>query len=929
MTVPTHRPDAPGVVDAALVLDGAHGHGYLVTGTDVPAPPDVTGWRHPADLLDGLVLHLHPRTVLGSAEGVTGTVVLLGHPVDVAAGITDPNRIASRLCASWDLQEDAGLVREAATLGGRWTLLARRRPTPTTPTDRRPPPRPGPDLLVVPDAHATQPVFWATTGGRLALGSTPSLAAHALDLPEDDDALRLLEELRARRPGAVTYLPGVRTAYLGLSPLVPNCLLRVDLSPLRVEHRRFWPEEERVERTDVESVYDVFRERLGAHVGLLAGLGRPALSLTAGRDSRVTAALAHEEVRAGGGLAFTYVNPRDARTGPAAAADVTGASAVAAQLGLPHRVLRWRQPPAGGTFDVLHRRTYDPLVPSRGAAHAMWADLPADLVQLQSNGAETGTTFVRRRTDEPLDPLRLARMMMHAADGLEDLAARMYDGYLEHAELTPDRLRGYDHHDLFYWEQRMGRWGWQKFTDGDLGHRVLAPFNDRVLLETMLSLPYAQREAMVLLDRVLDDVPGTRVRAPGPRVSLARSVTTLLPGRVRRRVEPVVDRRAARAAVSRSVFPGGYAVLPAGARGTRVPAGWLREPLPDGAFGASGALLRHHPGLRHAVVGDGSAWVAVLGDPVWVRQELDGAWVVARALRDALADRRSAEALMVTAGHHGLTAVVAGAAGLTGRYLVLAGDGTRTVVVPDPLTALGVHLLEDGSGVVSHARLADGPARRVSPGDLVTVAGGSLDVAPLDQRVDLASLARPRRVEDPATAAERLARHARILSHRGPAWLAMSGLEYGRSGELLPHLVASGGSALTWWDRTVGDDEAAGVFSASREAFEAGVQHRVLGLREDPAGGAPGSGASPALRAAREAAVEALRQTWGEEAEGVLPVTVALDAALPADAVVWFGTAPGPDGAAPHSLVDRPWELLQGARAVALPFSDRLLGQLP
>lgn len=284
---------------------------------------------------------------------------------------------------------------------------------------------------------------------------------------------------------------------------------------------------------------------------------------------------------------------------------------------------------------------------------------------------------------------------------------------------------------------------------------------------------------------------------------------------------------------------------------------------------------------------------------------------------------------MVTAGHHGLTAVVAGAAGLTGRYLVLAGDGTRTVVVPDPLTALGVHLLEDGSGVVSHARLADGPARRVSPGDLVTVAGGSLDVAPLDERVDLASLARPRRVEDPATAADRLARHARILSHRGPAWLAMSGLEHGRSGELLPHLVASGGSALTWWDRTVGDDEAAGVFSASREAFEAGVQHRVLGLREDPAGGAPGSGADPTLREAREAAVEALRQTWGEEAEGVLPVTVALDAALPDDAVVWFGTAPGPDGAAPHSLVDRPWELLQGARAVALPFSDRLLGQLP
>jgi hypothetical protein len=556
----------------------------------------------------------------------------------------------------------------------------------------------------------------------------------------------------------------------------------------------------------------------------------------------------------------------------------------------------------------------------------MWADLPGDLVQLQSNGAETGTTFVRRRTPEPLSPLRLARIMMHAADGLEDLAGRMYDGYLEHAEMSPDRLRGYDHHDLFYWEQRMGRWGWQKFTDGDLGHRVLAPFNDRVLLTTMLSLPSAQRETMVLLDRVLADVGAARLRPSAARGSLARAVATRLPAVVRRRVEPVVDRRAARAAVSRAAFPDGYAVLPAGARGTAVPAGWLREPLPDGAFGASGVLLRHHPHLRHAVVGDGSAWVAVLGDPVWVRQELDGGWVVARALHDVLTDRRSAEALMVTGGRHGLEALVVAAAGLAGRYLVLAGEGTRTVVLPDPLTALGVHLLEDGSGVVSHARLAAGPTRAVTAHDLVTVERGTLDVAPLDEAVDLAALALPTRVEDPSTAGERLARHARLLGHRGPAWLAMSG--QGRSGELLPHLVSTGGSAVTWWDRLADDAASEGVFAASAQAAEAGVQHRVVGLREDVDGQDP-----PSRRAARTAAVEALRQTWGPEADGLLPVSVALDQALPARAVVWFGTlpAPGPGtvGDPCGRLADRPWELLQGRRDVALPFSDRLVAHLP
>ncbi|GAA5159943.1 hypothetical protein GCM10011366_20800 [Ornithinimicrobium tianjinense] len=888
------------------MLDGAHAHGYLLTAArpGVPArpwPADVTGWSAHDDILPGLTLRSHPRTVVRHAAGVNGVVVLLGHPVDVDAGISDAARVATRLCATWDLQDDDALVREAAGLGGRWTLLAARRHG---------------ELLVVPDAHATQPVFYATAGGHLALASTPALAAAALDLPVDEDALTLLAELRERRRGAVTYLPGLRTPYEGLLPLVPNCLLRIDPATLHVEHRRFWPWQDREERTDTEAVYQRFRERLAAHVRLLAGLGVPALSLTAGGDSRVTAALAHEQVRAGGGLAFTYVNPRDARNGAAAMADVTGASAVAAQLGIPHRVLRWRQPPEGGAFDLLHRRTYAPLVPSRGAAHAMWADLPRDLVQLQSNGAETGTAFLRRRTDEPLSPLRLARMMMHAAEGLEDLAGRMYTGYLEHAEMQPARLHGYDHHDVFYWEQRMGRWGWQKFLDGDLGHRVLAPFNDRVLLETMLALPYPQRESKMLLARVLEDVPAARLpRTPAAPASLARSVTGLLPGRATRRLDAVVGRRERAAETSRLAFAQGYAVLPPGAHGTRVPAGWGRLTLPQGAFGrtsGAGMVLRHHPRLPHAFAGDGSGWVLVLGEPAWLRHELDGPQVVARVLHDLLVGGTQGPQLLADDRGRGLDAVVAAGAGLVGRYVVVVGDRRRTLVMTDPLSALGAHLPADSPGLVSHARLLVGDTLPLSPDEVLAVEGAGPTLTELDQLVDLPSLALPRHVEDPTTGADRLARHTRILSHRGPAWL---GLTASRAGaELLPHLVASAGGAITWWDRTADDAAAADVIAASERAREAGVQHRVVGLREDADGGRAGD-------ARRAAAAAALRTTWGEGTEDRLPVSSALDAALPADAVLWLGDLPGTGS--------RTWELVQGVRRVALPFSDRLLPHLP
>ncbi|MFK5634321.1 hypothetical protein ACI3EQ_06965 [Ornithinimicrobium sp. LYQ103] len=887
-------------MDPGLVLDGAHPHGWVLrargSGAAPPAvPEDVVGWRTDTASVPSAVLHLHPRTVLSRGRSDAGTVLLLGHPVDVAAGSADGAGTAAGLARTWTSSGDDALVREAAELGGRWTLLAVRH---------------RPDLLVVPDAHATQPVFHATTGGRVVLASSASLVAAGLGLPVDDDALRLLEDLRARRRGAVTYLPGRRTAYQDVHPLLPNCLLRVQLgdpggTPAAVHHERFWPWRQRVGSTDVDAVYDAFRDRLGRHVELLAGLGRPAVSLTAGGDSRATAAVARRALRERDGFAFTYVNPRDARNGPSAMADVAGASAVAARLGIPHRVLRWRQPPVGGTFDVLHRRTYAPLVPSRGAAHAMWADLPPDLVQLQSNCAETGTTFIRRRTPEPLSPLRLSRMMMHATDGLEDLAERMYGGYVEQAQLTPDRLLGYDHHDLFYWEQRIGRWGWQKFVDGDLGHRILLPFNDRVLLETMLSLPYPQREAKVLLERLFDEVPEARLppRSEPRARRTAHALVGGLPGPVAGRLAQVVRRQERRADLARLTWPRGYAVLPvAGTPSSspgvgRTPRGWASVALPGGR-----AALHLHPSLARAVAGAGDTWVLVLGEPVDVGAGAVGAREVAGGLH-ALLTARPEEA-------------AAAAAALAGSWLVVLRSPGRTLVLTDPLVSLGLHRVEDGAALVSHGTLATATSPAPVTGAEVLrgtepPGEGPLRPVPLDELVDLASVS-PCGV----TRAARLARHAELLRGRGRAWL---GLDAGAgSRELLELLAAQGVSTFTWWDREGDDRQADPVFEASLLASAAGVPHRVLGLRED----VDGSSREPA-RTARALARDALSTTWGRD-DLPLPVGDALAQALPPDAVVWLGAVPGPPAAAPRS-----WDLVQGVRPVALPFSDRVLPLLP
>ncbi|MCK0114324.1 hypothetical protein MWU75_19485 [Ornithinimicrobium sp. F0845] len=485
-------PEAVGEDRDALVVDGAFGGGYLIRGGGNAAPSLVDGW--PSQHLGQLTYHPHPRTRLHTAtrEHRPERVVILGTPVDVAAGTADGQAITDRALQTWT---EAGLdaaVHHLAYLGGRWTAVL-------DPGDGA--------ITVVPDCQATQAVFWSTRSG-LALGSQPALVAATVGADADAAAEQMMRDLRTARAKGVVFLPGTMTTHEDVLPLVPNHLLHVRMTggSASVEHRRFWPFEERVERADTAAVTEQFIDYFREHTRLLCSLGRPVVSLTGGKDSRTTLAAALPHLREDS-FAFTYYNPRDGLVGEGAPLDVFTASALAAAVGLQHRVLRWRQPAPGSVFAEIYDRTYPVRRGSTGAAHAMWADLPHDIVHLQSIGAELGTTFYTDRQDVPISPQRLLEIVSHRTDLPPGMAHAAFGDYLDYAQFTTDAIGGYDYHDVFYWEQRMGKWGYLKYQDGDFAHRMLMPFNARGLIELMQSLPYRQREEKVLLHALLASAP--------------------------------------------------------------------------------------------------------------------------------------------------------------------------------------------------------------------------------------------------------------------------------------------------------------------------------------------------------------------------------------------------------------------------------------
>jgi asparagine synthase (glutamine-hydrolysing) len=481
--------------------DEIFGHGFLVS--DGADWPEVTG-RWPSLTVGRLTYRFQHRTDVAHATApATGApaagvpaagvpapveVVLIGQAVDLDHDTGDRQWIARHVAALAAEQGADAAVRYIAYLGGRFTCVVHE----------------GDSVTVVPDCHATQSVYWSSSARGFVASSHAELAGRAAGAEVDRHALELYDTLvQIRGSSGTKYLPGIATTHEGVRPLIPNCLLRADLATGRVEHRRFYPFEE-VPRLDVKAAHERFDELFRAHVRLLSSFGPVGISVTSGLDSRVTLA-AGREFLPPGSFAFTFyrsTNPADAH-----AEDLYVGNRLAWDYRLPHRVVRWDGRIKSPYFDTVFARTFPRLGQARTLAQAFHEQLPRDFFHFQSTIAETGTVFYRHREVTDISAQRLTHLW-HGADvaRVEALVAA-FGEFIDFADFRADRFHGLDYHDLFYWEHRNSRWAANRYHEADLAHRVLLPFNQRRIIETMLGLPLPDRAEKVLLHHLVDRYP--------------------------------------------------------------------------------------------------------------------------------------------------------------------------------------------------------------------------------------------------------------------------------------------------------------------------------------------------------------------------------------------------------------------------------------
>ena len=361
----------------------------------------------------------------------------------------------------------------------------------------------------------------------------------------------IIGDLQGRAPRRELFrhycfgLPGNASPVEGVRVIPPNFELDLESRQLR----RFWPRNPRIERPSKVLIGPLV-EVLTRTAGGIARRYPPALSLTAGIDSRTTLAC-FQHVKAT--VTFTYLAGTDAEV------DASIAQKLAAGLGMQHRVLPLVENASGKalTAEVSSLVDFKHLPDLTACYRSAFGG--GNFIHVRSNLGEIGRAFWRKH---PVMPKRFAATnwpdiatdRRRAREPLRDVAVEymreqmhafiQLAGYDVSDPRNP-QLLGYDGWDLVYWEHRMATWHSQLLLGSDYVFDTAVIFNSRRALELLLSAPFAERLNSKLFHMTIEQlIPQVSDIPINPRIR-RRSVLVQLYRRLRRRsaLLQAIDRR--------------------------------------------------------------------------------------------------------------------------------------------------------------------------------------------------------------------------------------------------------------------------------------------------------------------------------------------------------------------------------------------------
>ncbi len=364
------------------------------------------------------------------------------------------------------------------------------------------------DIIGVQDCAGIKALYYGSINDKICFTSHPQMAADIYGLSMDP----FIEKLVTNKFYNIgnRYLPGDLSPYPELKRIGANVYIKYKNEEQKFSVHRFYPTMPHPEfKTDEEYLEGIKKAHYILNKNIeLASKKWPnsAISLSGGTDSKTTLACAN-------GLydKFKYFSFQSKDT---EVTDSIAAHEICSKIGLKHDIY---EIPAENNeiedYDELKAIIVHSYGYVRGLAereirkHITLYKLNEFETEIKSWISEIVRVFFERKYGmkfpERLSPRHFSifQTRYFASPVLLHKSDKIYKDYMKKFDLT-DKKYNFEHTDLYYWEVRMSSWGMMVTQSLDICHRITFPFNNRKLVELILSLPREKRKT----DTVHNDI---------------------------------------------------------------------------------------------------------------------------------------------------------------------------------------------------------------------------------------------------------------------------------------------------------------------------------------------------------------------------------------------------------------------------------------
>lgn len=463
--------------------------GFLFTDAKVKADqyPFFGSWRQTDCGAYHLLVHPAQKCFLDEKNG--RTVILIGHAYDPFSMVADEQTIVRELNERYS-ERDVWLDYFNG-LTGLFTLLI-------VEQDR---------VSIYSDCASMQIAYYGWHDKNLYVSTHMQLIGDLCGLEQSDYVKKLLKYRFYKKYGS--FLPGDLSAFDGIRRVVPNTFVTLCQQQSKIE--RFYPvrdikmtKNDAEYRQALEEICDILYKNMQL---ISRKWDAPAISMTGGMDSKGTVAAAnglYEKF-----LYFSYISMYGEQT------DADAAHKIAEAIGVNHRIDRISErnedfPDLDIARQIIHHN-YGHIGKQNEndiRKRLFYWQNPYFDVEVKSWVSEIARAnyckkFGFRKMPQNLTPRRMSTMYkLFTYNRLQlyktDAIFKQYK-----ADVRMDQHFNIDPADLFLWEVRYGSWGGQVITcEHKFSFDITIPYNNRKLLELMLSVPREKR----ISDQLHDDL---------------------------------------------------------------------------------------------------------------------------------------------------------------------------------------------------------------------------------------------------------------------------------------------------------------------------------------------------------------------------------------------------------------------------------------